>query len=89
MSGTYAPGATGGGAAPGRPGGRAWATFGSTSAIASIEARIPLPIAVRRPVVRLRIASTSASWSVVGGWTTAAKPLNATSPIWVLGLLAA
>ena len=40
------------------------ATFGSTSAIASIAARIPLPMAVRRPVVRLRIASTSACWSL-------------------------
>ncbi len=57
--------------------------FGSISEIASIDARSPLPIAVRRPVVRLRIASTRACWSVVGGWTTAAKPLNATIPIWV------
>ena len=57
------------------------ATFGSTSAIASIDARMPLPIAVRRPVVRLLIASTRACWSVVGGWITAARPLNATSPI--------
>jgi hypothetical protein len=32
------------------------ATFGSISAIASIADRIPLPIAVRRPVSRLRIA---------------------------------
>ena len=81
MSGTYAPSTTGRVGVPGRPGRIARATFGSTSAIASIEARIPLPIAVRRPVVRLRIASTSACWSLVGGWITAAKPLNATSPI--------
>ena len=80
-SGTYAPLTTGSGGVPGRPGRIARATFGSTSAIASIEARIPLPIAVRRPVVRLRIASTSACWSLVGGWITAARPLNATSPI--------
>ncbi len=36
---------------------------------------------MRRPVVRLLIASTRACWSVVGGWITAASPLNATSPI--------
>ena len=61
----------------------ALATFGSTSETASIAARIPLPTAVRRPVVSDRIADTSAFWSVVGGWITAANPLNATIPIWV------
>src|SRR3954463_4844454 len=56
---------------------------GSTSEVASIAARIPLPMAVRRPVVRLLIADTRSSWLVVGAWTTAAKPLKATMPIWV------
>ena len=64
----------------------AW-TDGSTSAIASMAARIPLPIAVRRPVVRLRRAAWSATLSLVGDWTIWAKPLNATIPIWVLGAL--
>ena len=64
------------------------ATLGSTSAMASIEARIPSPIAVRRPVVRLWIASTSACWSLVGGWITAARPLKATRPISEPGRLA-
>ena len=41
-------------------------------------------MAVRRPVVRLWIASSRTSWSLVGGWTTSAKPLNATIPIWVV-----
>ena len=51
--------------------------------MASIEAWIPAPTAVRRPVVRLRIASTSRSRLDVGGSRTAANPLNATSPICV------
>ncbi len=84
MSGTYAPGVTGGGSTPGRPSPvLAW-TDGSTSEMASMAARIPLPIAVRRPVVRLRSAASSAVLSLVGAWTTWAKPLNATIPIWVL-----
>ena len=74
---------TGVGATPGRPSMTLGATFGSSSAIASIDARMPLPIAVRRPVVRLLIASTRACRSDVGGWITAANPLNATMPIWV------
>ena len=45
---------------------------------------MPLPIAVRRPVARLRSASRSVSPSVVGAWTSSAKPLNATIPIWVV-----
>ena len=52
--------------------------------MASIAARIPLPIAVRRPVVRLRRAAWSGDLSLVGAWTTWAKPLNATIPICVL-----
>ena len=51
-----------------------------------MAARMPLPIAVRRPVVRLDRVSRSACWSVVGGWTTAAKPLKATIPICVVAL---
>ena len=74
---------TGAGGTPGRESIWLGATNGSISAIASIEARMPLPMAVRRPVARLRSASSSISPSVVGGWTTSAKPLKATIPIWV------
>jgi hypothetical protein len=35
--------------------------------------------------VRLRIASSTTSWSTVGGWTSSAKPLKATIPIWAPG----
>ena len=49
-----------------------------------MDSRIPLPTAVRRPVVRLEMASSSTSLSVVGAWTISAKPANATMPIWVV-----
>ena len=76
---------TGVGGMPGRVSVMLGATDGSISAIASMEARMPLPIAVRRPVARLPSASRSVSTSVVGGWTSSAKLLNATIPIWVVG----
>ena len=41
-------------------------------------------MAVRRPVARLRTASSSSSWSFVGDWTSSAKPANATMPICVV-----
>ena len=43
-----------------------------------------LPIAVRRPVVRLATASSKASVSDVGAWTSWPNPANATTPIWVV-----
>ncbi len=46
-----------------------------------------LPIAVRRPVVRLSMTSRRTSWSVVGDCTISAKPANATMPICVAGAL--
>ena len=49
-----------------------------------MAARIPLPMAVRRPVVRLRKAASRAVLSLVGAWTSWANPLKATIPIWVL-----
>ena len=84
MSGAYAPLGTGGIEGNGLPSVGTRATLGSISAMAFVAARRPLPIAVRRPVVRLRMASRTSSWSSVGGWTTSAKPLKATTPIWVL-----
>ena len=54
--------------------------------MASIAARIPLPIAVRRPVVRLCSASSRSERSEVGAWTISAKPLKATIPICVVEL---
>ena len=74
---------TGAGGRPGELSVRLLATFGSISEIASIAARIPLPTAVRRPVVRLWSAARSACRSVVGACTISAKPENATMPIWV------
>ena len=47
MSGTYAPSTTGSGSTPGRPGITDRATFGSTSAMASIDGEDPAPD--RRP----------------------------------------
>ena len=84
MSGAYAPFGTGVGGTPGRDAVTLGATPGSISAIASIEVRMPLPIAVRRPVSRLPSAASSVSTSVVGAWTSSAKLLNATIPIWVV-----
>ena len=67
MSGWYAPGHDRCAARrPGAPSRTTGATLGSTSAIASMDDWIPLPMAVRRPVVRLRIASTRRVRSVVG-----------------------
>ena len=56
------------------------ATPGSISEMASIEARMPSPMPVLRPVARLSRASISAVRSLVGAWTTSAKLLNATIP---------
>ena len=82
MSGTYAPLRPAAGSTPGSTrGSRIAPRSGRPRRWRRSTARIPLPIAVRRPVVRLLIASTRACWSVVGGWITAASPLNATSPI--------
>ena len=66
---------------PGRPLPVLRSTLGLISAIASIALRIPLPTAVRRPVVRLAIPSITTPRSTVGAWITAANPLNATNPI--------
>ena len=74
---------TGAGATPGVSAVWLLATFGSIAAIASMADRIPLPIAVRRPVVRLCKACRSSCRSVVGAWTISAKPENATMPIWL------
>src|SRR5262245_7286569 len=78
ISGAYAPLGTGVGATSVDGSLRLGATLGSTSAMTSSDLRIPLPIAVLRPVVRLSTAVSSASWSLVGGWITSAKPANAT-----------
>jgi hypothetical protein len=51
--------------------------------MASSEARIALPTAVRRPVVRPSTTSSRTSRSVVGAWTVSAKPAKATVPIGV------
>ena len=48
--------------------------------MASIEVRIALPMAVRRPVVRPAMASSSTSRSSVGGWMISANPAKATTP---------
>src|SRR5690349_12423758 len=85
MSGAYAPFGTGVGATPAEVSVTLGATLLSISAIASIALRIPLPIAVLRPVVRLSTAVSRASWSFVGIWTISAKPAKATTLIWVLG----
>ena len=81
MSGWYAPGTPASGSTPGSPSRTTAGTLGSTSAMASMDDWIPLPMAVRRPVVRLRIASATSARSAVGTSSTAAKPLNATRPI--------
>ena len=51
-----------------------------------MAARMPSPIAVRRPVVRLSSAPRRACRSFVGACTICAKPLNATMPICVVAL---
>ena len=56
---------------------------GSISAMASIDSRIALPIAVRRPVASEAMTSSSTSSSFVGAWTISANPANATMPICV------
>ena len=61
ISGAYAPFGTGVGAMPGDVSVTLGATFLSISAIASSDLRMPLPIAVLRPVVRLSTAACSAS----------------------------
>ena len=87
MSGAYAPFGTGAGALPGGES-SVWlgATALSTSAIASIDSRMALPTAVRRPVASVVTTSSRTSWSVVGAWTISAKPAKATIPIWVVEL---
>ena len=61
MSGAYAPCGTGVGATPDDVSLTLGATLLSISAIASSALRMPLPIAVPRPVVRLSTAVCSAS----------------------------
>ena len=61
MSGAYAPLTTGAGAVPVDESVTLFATDGSISEMASIEARMPSPIAVRRPVARLCRAFSSAA----------------------------
>ncbi len=78
------PAGTGAGSVPGELSDTLRGTPGSTVLIASIAARIPLPIAVRRPVTRLCSASSRSPRSVVGAWTISAKPLKATIPIWLV-----
>ncbi len=51
-----------------------------------MAARMPSPIAVRRPVVRLATAPRRACLSFVGAWTICANVLNATMPICVVAL---
>ena len=51
--------------------------------MASIDSRIALPIAVRRPVASDAMTSSSTSSSLVGAWTISANPANATMPICV------
>jgi hypothetical protein len=53
--------------------------------MASIDLRMALPTAVRRPVSRLWMVSASTSLSAVGGCTISAKPAKATMPISVPG----
>jgi hypothetical protein len=75
VSGSYPP--------PDVPSGRSTpvaATSGLISAIASMEARMPSPMAVPREVRRVPIAASSLSLSVVGSTSSAATPENATSP---------
>jgi hypothetical protein len=49
--------------------------------MASMDARMPWPIAVPRDVTSESMARTRASVSSVGGTVTAAKPAKVTSPI--------
>src|SRR5215831_14172049 len=84
MSGTYAPLGTGTGLTPVELSDTLGATFLSISAMASMAFRMPLPMAVLRPVARLLIAAISESLSVVGGLINSAKPEKATIPIRVV-----
>src|SRR5215212_378608 len=56
------------------------ATLSSTSAIASMERKMALPMAVLRAVVKLSMALSSEFVLSVGGWINSAKPANATIP---------
>ena len=47
------------------------------------------PNALLQPIIRLLIAWDKAALSLVGGWTHSAKPENATTPFFVVGLWAA
>ena len=61
----------------------AGATFGSSSAIASIDRRIAAPIVVPRPVVTASIADSSSPRSAVGATASCANPEKTTSPTFV------
>ena len=64
-------------------------TSGLISAIASIDLRMAAPMVVPRPVVRVSMALRTASWSVVGGTASCAKPEKSTRPMRVLSSWAA
>ena len=59
------------------------ATFGSSSAIASIDRRIADPIVVPRPVVTASRAARSSSRWIVGATASCANPEKTTRPIFV------